>query len=163
MNLQQYLGWAHQLISGAVVTVEMTMVTAPLGFVLGMIVALGKESKHAVNRLAAEAVTTVFRGMPELLTLLLIYYGAQILLDATGESVPLLSGIEIPPFAAGAFALTLVAAAYSSENFLGAIRALEQGQLEAAKSFGMHPATTFFRISLPQILRTHCHRSATTA
>ncbi|MGY6126728.1 ABC transporter permease subunit (plasmid) [Paraburkholderia strydomiana] len=102
---------------------------------------------------AAEAVTTVFRGMPELLTLLLIYYGAQMLLDATGESVPFLSGIQIPPFAAGAFALTLVAAAYSSENFLAAIRALERGQLEAAKSFGLHPATIFFRISFPQILR----------
>ncbi|MBW0445127.1 ABC transporter permease subunit [bacterium M00.F.Ca.ET.228.01.1.1] len=154
MNMQQYLGWTFQLISGAAITAEMTIVTAPLGFMLGMIVALAKESRHLVSRLTAEAVTTVFRGTPELLTLLLIYYGAQMLLNAAGEHAPLLSGIEIPPFAAGAVALTLVAAAYSSENFLAAIRALERGQLEAAKSFGMHPVTTFFRISLPQILRT---------
>ncbi|VWB26548.1 amino acid ABC transporter permease [Burkholderia aenigmatica] len=154
MNLQQYWGWFSQLVSGAVVTIEMTVVTAPTGFLLGLVVALGKESRFLVSRWAAEAVTTVFRGMPELLTLILIYYGAQMLLDATGDSVPILSGIQIPPFAAGAFALTLVAAAYSSENFLAAIRALEKGQLEAAKSFGLHPVTIFFRISLPQILRT---------
>ena len=85
--------------------------------------------------------------MPELLTLLLIYYGAQMLIQNTGLSV------NVSPFVAGLIALSLVFGAYSSEVLLAALRGVERGQIEAARSFGMNPALVFRRVRAPQMLR----------
>ena len=104
-------------------------------------------SNSALLRAVGEAYTTIFRGLPELLTLLLIYYGAQILIQNAGFT------LNISPFAAGLIALSLVFGAYSSEVLLAALRGVERGQIEAARSFGMSPALVFWGISAPQMLR----------
>jgi len=139
--------WSHELALGAAMTVGLALATLPFGLAFGLVAALAKDSKSAILRGCGEAYTTIFRGLPELLTLLLIYYGAQILIQNTGLS------INISPFVAGLIALSLVLGAYSSEVLLAAMRGVECGQIEAARSFGMSPALVFRRVKAPQMLR----------
>ncbi len=127
-------------------TLGLALATLPFGLALGLAAALAKDLQSPVLRASGEAYTTVFRGLPELLTLLLIYYGAQILFQNMGVS------ISISPFVAGLIALSLVFGAYSSEVLLAALRGVERGQIEAAKSFGMSPALVFRRVKAPQML-----------
>ncbi len=141
------LDWAHELALGATMTLGLALATLPFGLALGLSAALAKDSKSTVLQVCGETYTTVFRGLPELLTLLLIYYGVQILIQNMGFS------ISISPFVAGLIALSLVFGAYSSEVLLAAMRGIERGQIEAARSFGMPPGLVFWRVKAPQMLR----------
>ncbi len=145
--------WGHQLALGASMTVGLALTTLPLGFALGLASALAKDSKSSSLRGLGEAYTTVFRGLPELLTLLLIYYGSQILSQHIADASGLPLAINVSPFVAGVIALSLVFGAYSSEVLLAALRGVERGQIEAARSFGMTPAQIFRRIKAPQMMR----------
>ncbi len=145
--MDELFRWGHELALGAAMTVGLALATLPFGLALGLIAALSKDSKSAIVRGFGEAYTTVFRGLPELLTLFLIYNGAQIPFESVGMSV------NISPFVAGLIALSLVFGAYSSEVLLAALRGVERGQIEAARSFGMSPAVVFRRIRAPQMLR----------
>jgi polar amino acid transport system permease protein len=145
--------WAPVLALGAAMTVGLALTTLPPGLALGLGAALAKDSKSAWLQGLGEAYTTVFRGLPELLTLLLIYYGSQILSQNLANASGLPIAVNLSPFMAGAIALALVFGAYSSEVLLAALRGVDRGQIEAARSFGMSPALVFRRITAPQMLR----------
>ena len=147
------INWGHQLALGTAVTVALALATLPFGLVFGLTAALAKDSKFAAVRAAGEGYTTIFRGLPELLTLLLIYYGSQILTQNLSDWSGLPVTINVSPFMAGVIALSLVFGAYSSEVFLGALRGVERGQIECARSFGMNPALVFRRVTAPQMFR----------
>ncbi|MGA7327673.1 MAG: ABC transporter permease subunit [Rhodomicrobium sp.] len=153
MDLILLLRWGHQLALGTAVTVALALATLPFGLVFGLAAALAKVSKSAALRATGEAYTTIFRGLPELLTLLLIYYGSQILTQNLADWTGLPVTINISPFMAGVIALSLVFGAYSSEVFLGALRGVERAQIECARSFGMSPALVFRRVTAPQMFR----------
>lgn len=146
-------GWGDELARGAALTIVLACATLPLGLALGLGVALAKDSRSRLLQIVGEAYTTVFRGIPELLTLLLIYYGAQMALDSAALATGIPFNFTIPPFAAGVLALGLVFGAYASEVMLSALRGVERGQIEAAASFGMTDAMVFRRVRLPQMLR----------
>ncbi len=131
-----FIQW-DMLALGAAMTVGLALATLPFGLAFGLAAALAKDSRSAILRACGEAYTTVFRGLPELLTLLLIYYGAQMLIQNTGLSV------NISPFVAGLIALSLVFGAYSSEVMLAALRGVERGQIEA------HAASDASRCGIP--------------
>jgi polar amino acid transport system permease protein len=145
--------WGAELARGAAMTVGLALTTLPLGLAIGLGAALAKDSKSAWLQGAGEAYTTVFRGLPELLTLLLIYYGSQIFSQNLANASGLPIAINLSPFIAGVIALALVFGAYSSEVLLAALRGVERGQIEAAKSFGMSPGLAFRRVTAPQMLR----------
>ncbi len=134
-------------------TLGLALTTLPFGLALGLAAALAKDSNRPWLRAIAEAFTTIFRGLPELLTLLLIYYGSQILTQDLAGAWGLPIELNLSPFWAGAVALSLVFAAYSSEVLLAALRGVERGQIEAARSFGMSPALVFRRVVAPQMIR----------
>jgi len=146
-------GWGGQIADGALLTIELAFATLPFGFALGLGLAFLKDSSHWFLRAAGEAYTTVFRGLPELMTLLLIYYGTEMALHALAASLGYDVDIEISPFCAGVLALGLVLGAYSSEVLSGALRAVERGQIEAGQSLGMRPLAVFLTIQFPQLLR----------
>ena len=106
--------WGHDLALGAAMTVGLALATLPFGLALGLAAALAKNSKSAFLRACGEAYTTVFRALPELVTLLLINYGTPILIQNAGFT------LNIPPFISGLIALSLVFGAYSSEVLLSA-------------------------------------------
>ena len=145
-------GWGDELALGALLTLELALAVLPLGIVLGFLVALAKDSKYGALRVFGNIFTTVFRGLPELLTLFLVYFGGQILLQ---NFVGVFSDtyVELSAFVAGLLALGMVFAAFASEVFLGALRAVSKDQIEAARSLGMTEFTTMRLVVLPQLIR----------
>jgi polar amino acid transport system permease protein len=145
-------GWGNQLAGGAAVTVALSLATLPLGLVAGFYVALGKQSSDPLIKLSAEIYTTIFRGLPELLTLFLVYYGAQYGFSALSKLV-LGYAVEINPFLAGMVALGLVLSSYASETFLSAFRGIPHGQYEGAYAVGLSRGLTLRLVIVPQLLR----------
>ncbi len=85
-----------------------------------------KQSPEPSLRLAGNIYTTIFRGLPELLTLFLVYFGVQIGLQQVMRLFNPDASIEINSFVAGMVALAVVLSSYSSEVFLSAFRAIPQ-------------------------------------
>jgi len=140
-------GWGLALLQGAGITISIALATLPFGLALGLIVALGKRSDSLILRWLATVYTTVFRGVPELLTLYIIYFGIQVLLQK------IWSGFSIPPFVAGMVALGMVLAAFSSEVWVGALNAIQKGQREAASALGLSKTQAFRLVVFPQLIR----------
>ncbi|WP_026380682.1 ABC transporter permease [Afifella pfennigii] len=145
-------GWGDELLAGLGVTVALALVTLPIGLVLGFLLALAKDSGERSLVTSATILTTIFRGLPELLTLFIIYYGGQIALQ---QLFRLLFDryIEFSAFTAGVIALSLVFASFASEVFLSAFRGIQKGQYEGAHALGLRPAATMRLVILPQLVR----------
>ncbi len=146
-------GWAPLLLQGALVTILLAVTTVPFGFGGGLLLALLKLSRSRTLRLACDAYTTFFRGIPDLLALFLVYFGLQALLNTLAQASGGAWRIELSGFVAGVIALSLVTAAYSSEVWLGSLRAVPPGQAEAARSLGLDGKRVFGLVVLPQLLR----------
>ncbi len=142
-------GWGSQLLSGAWLTIRLALTTLPFGLVLGLVLAYAIISGRRLLAYPATAFTTVFRALPELLTIFIMYYGAQMLLDASFPD----AHIEISGFWSGVVALGIVFASFSSEVFVAGLRALPKGQFEAAHALGLRPLATFFDVVLPHLIR----------
>lgn len=147
-------GWGDEIAAGTFITVSLALATLPFGLLLGFLVALAKNSGGPVVKAIGNGYTTVFRGLPELLTLLLIYYGGQRLLqEVQAMIVEDPEPIEVNAFVAGMIALGVVFSAYSSEVFLGAFKGITTGQVEAARALGLSRFLTLRLIVLPQLWR----------
>lgn len=146
-------GWGDEIAFGVKVTISLALATLPFGLVLGFIIALTAQSKDKYLRLGAGIFTTIFRGLPELLTLFIVYYGIQILLQIVLGYFGYTGSIEINAFIAGMIALTFVFASYASEVLLSAFRAIPNGQYEAGASLGLSRTHTMFFVILPQLIR----------
>ena len=140
-------GWGPALLQGAATTLSVALATLPFGLGLGLVIALLKRSDNVLLRALATIYTTVFRGVPELLTLYIIYFGIQILVQQVW------SGFSIPPFGAGMVALGMVLAAFSSEVWVGALNSIQKGQREAAAALGLSKAQAFRLVVFPQLIR----------
>ncbi len=145
-------GWGDELAAGTWLTIRLALATLPFGLALGFFVALAKDSENRWLVAAGNIFTTVFRGLPELLTLFIVYYGGQILLQ---KIVQIISDepVEVNGFVAGFVALGLVFAAYASEVFLGAFRGIGKGQYEAAHALGLKALPTMRLVILPQLIQ----------
>lgn len=147
-------GWGDDVARGVLVTVGLALATLPFGLFLGFFVALGKQAQEWTLRAAANIYTTIFRGLPELLTLFLIYYGAQIGIQKIAQIInPDAPAIEINSFLAGMIALGFVFSSYSSEVFLSAFRAIPRGQYEGGYAVGLHHFQVMRLVILPQLIR----------
>lgn len=147
-------GWGDEIAEGTLITVSLAICTLPFGLTLGFLVALAKNSGGPVLKAFGNAYTTVFRGLPELLTLLIIYYGGQRFVQwSYGLFVEDGEAIEINAFFAGMVALGVVFSAYSSEVFLGAFKGITNGQIEAARALGLSRGLTLRLVVMPQLWR----------
>ena len=158
-------GWLDEIASGIRVTVLLALCTAPLALLLGFIAALAKQSHHVELRMASRAYAIVFRALPELVTLFLIFFGLPLLLPAIGGMIAgaiealggrvEVRGLSIPvsPFFAGWIALGLTLGAYCSEVFASAFKAIPNGQYEGARALGLRPSATMARVIAPQVFR----------
>src|SRR5687768_13096700 len=145
-------GWGDEILAGAWLTIRLALATLPVGLALGLAVALAKRSDSWLLSAFGEAFSTVFRGLPELLTLFIVFYGGQALLQSTAR---LFSDvyIEANGFVAGMLALGVVFAAYASEVFSAAFNGIPKGQWEAAAAVGFHRWQTLRLVILPQLIR----------
>lgn len=149
-----YRGYGWVFWEGVQVTLMVGVCAAVVAALMGLIGAWGKLSGSRAARLVAGGYTTVVRGVPELVLILLVYYGVTILLQRVltalfGSEVL----IDIDPFTAGVLTLGVIYGAFATEVFRGAFLAIPKGQIEAAYSFGMSRIQTLWRISLPQVWR----------
>ncbi len=146
-------GWAPLLLRGTLITVMLSAASVPFGFGGGLLLALLKLSPRRAVRTACEAYTTFFRGIPDLLSLFIVYFGLQALLNALGNALGDGWRLEMNAFVAGVLALSVVVAAYSSEVWVASLRAVPPGQAEAARALGLDPGQVFRLVQLPQLLR----------
>jgi polar amino acid transport system permease protein len=145
-------GWGDELLAGAWLTVRLAAATLPFGLALGLAVALLKRSKSVVLSGLGEAFTTVFRGLPELLTLFIVFYGGQAILQwivSLFTDVP----VQANGFLSGMLALGVVFAAYASEVFSAAFNGISAGQWEASCALGLRRWQMMRLVILPQLLR----------
>ncbi len=141
-------GFGAQLLQGAVVTLQVAVLSLLFGVALGILGAAAKLSPLPWVRGPVTLVVNLVRGVPEFLILLIVYFSLpQVLSAFTG------SDVGISPLVGGVFALSLVFGAYASETFRGGFEAVPKGQLEAARAFGMPRVRVFRRIHLPQAWR----------
>lgn len=150
MDLQGF-GW--QLALGTWVTVRVALAGLALGLCLGLLGAAAKLSGFRAARAIAEAYTTMVRGVPEMLLVLLAYFGATVAINSLAVRIGYEQYIDVSPFAAGMIALGLAFGAYATEVFRGAILAVPKGQIDAARAVGMARLIMFRRILLPQVWR----------
>ena len=145
-------GWGDELLRGAWLTIRLALATLPVGLALGFLVALAKRSRSLPLRAAGETFSTVFRALPELLTLFIVYYGGQMLLQSALRLVTD-ERVEVSGFVAGMVALGVVFAAYASEVFTAAFNAIARGQWEGAASLGLSRGQTLRLVIAPQLIR----------
>lgn len=146
-------GWGDEIGHGFLITFSLAIVTLPIGLILGFFLARAKLSESRPLRLSANIYTTLFRGLPELLTIFMIYFGLQIGLRQLLLALGTEATIEISAFAAGAIALSLVFSSYASEVLASAFQAIPKGQYEGGAALGLHNRTVMRLIILPQLLR----------
>ncbi len=150
VDLQGY-GWL--LVEGTQLTILVGVCSMAVAIVLGMIGAWGRLCKNRAANFLTSLYTTVIRGVPELVLILLVFYGAPTLvMDITryfGREVV----VDFNPFISGVCTIGFIYGAFSTEVFRGAFMAVPKGQVEAARAMGMNPLLTFRRVLLPQVWR----------
>jgi len=148
MDVQIFLGalTSRALREGLVVTIALTVVSFVAGLVIGLAVALLRDSRFRVVRAAAWTYIWVFRAVPTLVLLLFFW-------NALPQLIPALKGPNYPAFVAAAIALSVNEAAYAAEILRGGLLSIDDGQRLAARALGMPPASVFRRVVLPQLVR----------
>ena len=151
MNL--LLEYQSQLIDGTIMTIKLALTSLVIALIFGL---LGAWAKLSANRLAqrlAGAYTTIVRGVPDLVLILLVFFGGQVTLNNIGAITGLWGYVEVSQFAAGAGTIGVIFGAYFTETFRGAIMAIPRGQIEAGISCGMRKSLIFRHIIWPQMVR----------
>ncbi len=129
------------LLEGAVVTLQLSLVSMVAAILIGLLCALGSLSSQPLVRWGVAAYVEVMRDVPLLVVLLVIYF-----------TLPQI-GLSLPGFVAGVVGLSLNVGAYLSEVFRAALGSVDKGEKEAALALGMSRFTAFRRVTLPQALR----------
>ncbi len=145
-------GYGPSLLQGAVLTLGVAFASLLLALVLGLAGATARLSHSTFWRGAGTVYTTLIRGVPDLVLMLLVFFGGQIAVNALLQRLGM-DYVDIDPFVAGVATLGFIFGAYFTETFRGAMLAIPHGQAEAARAFGMSGWTVFSRITLPQMVR----------
>jgi His/Glu/Gln/Arg/opine family amino acid ABC transporter permease subunit len=144
MNLDfgQITPYIPFMLEGIWVTLKFVIVSLLFGFILGTILALFKISHIKPLNWFAIAYTSIFRGTPLILQLMIIYF-----------AIPQLTGYDISPFLSAILAFGLNSSAYISEIIRAGIQAVDKGQTEAAMALGVPYKMMMKDIILPQALK----------
>ena len=145
-------GFGPLLLNGAWMTVKLSVASLLLSVLLGLAGASAKLSGKHWLRMPAQLYTTLIRGVPDLVLMLLIFYSLQTWLTMLTVALGW-DYIEINPFAAGILTLGFIYGAYFTETFRGALLAVPRGQLEAATAYGLSRAQRFRLVVFPQMMR----------
>jgi His/Glu/Gln/Arg/opine family amino acid ABC transporter permease subunit len=129
------------LLKGAVVTLQLSVLSMALGILIGLAVALGRLTHRPWLDWPLRSYVELWRGVPLVVQLLVIYF-----------TLPQI-GLTLSGFWAGVLGLSLNLGAYLSEVFRAAILSLDKGQREAGLSIGMSRNKIYLRVILPQALK----------
>lgn len=150
--MDNLIRYAPLLASGALVTLSLALLALALATVLGGLGAAGKLGGGRIAGALTFAYTTLVRGVPDLVMLLLVYFGGQrlvnVLLGLVGAGP-----MTISAFWAGVVSIGFIYGAYLTETFRGAFLTVPHGQIEAARALGMRGPGLFWTVVLPQLTR----------
>ena len=144
-------GWGGLLLKGLFMSVSVAFGGYFFGLLIGIGGAFGKLYGNQVVRDLLEVYTTVIRAVPELVLIVLLFYAGSDVLNRLlifFGSRP----VDINGFAAGIAVIGVVQGAYSTEVLRGAINAINPGQIEAGRAYGMGTGLLLRRITLPAML-----------
>ena len=142
-----------QLLQGTWVTIQLAIFSLMFSVCFGLLGAWAKLSKNMVAQKTAAVYTSIVRGVPDLVLILLVFYGGQALANSIGSITGLWDYVEISQFIAGVCTIGVVYGGYMTETFRGAILAIPRGQIEAGVACGMNRLLIFRRVIWPQMVR----------
>lgn len=145
-------GYWRSLVTGGLVTIALALLSVILATSLGLLGAWAKIKGGLIARSIAATYTVLIRGVPDLVLILLIYFGGQRFVNLLVTSIGF-EPVQISEFAAGVFAIGLIYGAYLTETFRGAWIGMPKGQIDAAKALGLPPLLSFRKVYLPQLVR----------
>lgn len=147
-------GWWDDYFFGAIVVLKVFVVSLILATLFGLIGSSMKLSNSKIANKIADIYTVIFRGTPELVVLLLIYFGAATFVTSIAQLFdPSIKYVDVPAFWSGSFAIGLIVGAYMTETFRGAFLGVDNGTLEASRALGISNFNTFVYIRVPQMWR----------
>jgi len=146
------IDYVPHIASGASVTLVVALGSLAVSVALGLVGAVCMLSSSRPLALLAMTYSTIVRGIPELVWLFFLFYGAQIWINQASNYMGW-APVEIDPMMAGIITIGFIFGAYMTETFRGAILAVPHGQAEAGLSLGMSPMRVFWRITMPQMVR----------
>lgn len=150
LDLQGY-GWL--LLQGLQMTVLVGLCAMLVAILFGLLGAWGKFSHSRLANWLADTYTTVVRGVPELILLLLVYYGIPKLIQDGAAAMGYEVRLDLNPFVAGFMTIGFIYGAFCTEVLRGAFLSVPRGQMEAARAIGMSRILAFRRVQLPLAMR----------
>ena len=169
------MGYGPQILAGTWETIKLAVLSVTVSVVLGLVAASCKVFPTSrVLRSIATLYTTIIRGIPDLVLLMLVFFTLQEFINTITDHLTELSElmldssltwlhpaaswvdigyVDLSAFTTGVITLGFIYGAYFAETFRGAFLAVPAGQLEAAKAYGMKPWSSFRRVLFPQMLR----------
>lgn len=130
------------LVQGALVTLEIAVISLPIAFLVGLLIALMSTSKLGFMRGISLSYVDFIRGTPLLVQIMIIYFGIPGALD-----------FKVNPMVAAVVAISVNASAYMAEIFRAGIQSIDKGQMEAARSLGLTKWQSMRLVILPQAIR----------
>ncbi len=146
-------GYGSTILDGAWLTIGLALSSMAVALLLGLLGAAFRLSPIRWLALLGETYATVVRGIPDLVLILLIFYGGQALINNLAPLLGHEDYIDIDPFLAGVGTLGFIYGAYLSETFRGAFMSIPKGQGEAGMAYGFSGLQVFLRILVPQMIR----------
>ncbi len=153
------------LASAAGTTVGLALCALVFGLILAMCFAGWESCRWKWLALTGTALVTLLRGLPEILVVLSVYFGASQLLMMLADGIPVnlyffsftfslpIENFDVSPFLCGVIALSLLYSAYASQTLRGALKAIPFGQWESGMALGLGKGEIFFRLVMPQMWR----------
>ena len=149
-TILRMVSWIPALLSGARITISLTILAVSAGLVLSFFIALGKMSKISILNKLCSAYTFFFRGTPLLMQLYFIYYTLPLISETFLINT---KNAELDRFIYAFIAYSLNCAAYCAEIIRAAIQSIDKGQFEASRALGLSYAQTMRLVIIPQSIR----------
>jgi His/Glu/Gln/Arg/opine family amino acid ABC transporter permease subunit len=151
--LNSVIAYGPYLVEGLGVTLALSLCSVLLSVAVGLATASARLSGGRWLQRLAGVYTTVARGTPDLVLMLLLYFGGQVLLNRIGAMTGLWDYVVLDPFIAGVLSIGFIFGAYMSETFRGAYLSIPRGMIEAGVAVGMTRQKLLSRIVWPQLVR----------
>ena len=150
--MNDVIAYLPAILAGSLVTLKVGLMALVLALALGLAGASAKLSRSRWLAWPATAYTSLVRGVPDLVMMLLVFYGGQVIANELTDALEW-PPLEINPFTAGFVTIGFIFGAYFTETFRGAFMAVPRGQIEAGQAYGMSRWQVFSRVLFPQMLR----------
>ena len=146
-------GWGDELLRATFMTILVAIAAFTFGFFISSLIVPLKLSKSKVLNFIGNTYTTIFRGVPELLVIYLLFFGGSSAIMFVAKIFGYKDFIEINAFLTGSVSIGLISGAYTTEVLRGAIVSISRGQFDGAKSLGLKKSTYYVFVIAPQVLR----------